>query len=92
MYLDSTWDIRSNIPLCLWEFPPALPLKTPLGEGVYLTVYPSSHPNMDTVYPKKVFNFKDHYEKYIPRLKVFKDINFSILLLRMIYCTVKYSN
>ena len=29
--------------------PSALPSGTPSGEGVYLTVYPSSCPNMDTV-------------------------------------------
>ena len=27
-----------------------LPLGTPSGEGVYLTVHPSSRPNTDTVY------------------------------------------
>ena len=27
------------------------PSGVPLGEGLYLTVYPSSHPNTDTVYP-----------------------------------------
>ena len=35
--------------LRLQELPPALPLGTPSGEGVYLTVYPSSRPNTDTV-------------------------------------------
>ena len=47
-YQDSTRDIRSNIPLRLQEFPWALPLGTPSGEGVYLTAYPSPCPNMDT--------------------------------------------
>ena len=35
----------------LQEFPKALPLGTPSDEGVYLTVYPLSHPNTDTKYP-----------------------------------------
>ena len=38
-YKGSTRDIRSNIPLCLQEFPRAPPSGTPSGEGVYLTVY-----------------------------------------------------
>ena len=33
------------MPLCL----PASPLGTPLGEGVYLTVYPLSRLNTDTI-------------------------------------------
>ena len=41
--------MRSNIPPRLQEFPRALPLGTPSGQGVYLTVYPSSLPNTDTV-------------------------------------------
>ena len=49
-YQDSTRDIRSNIPLRLQEFPRASPSGTPSGEGVYLTVYPSSRPNTDTIY------------------------------------------
>ena len=48
-YKDSARDIRSNILLHLQEFPRASPLGTPSGEGVYLTVYPSSRPNTDTV-------------------------------------------
>ena len=32
------------------EFPRASPWGTPSGEGVYLTVYPSSRPNTDTVH------------------------------------------
>ena len=31
------------------DFPRASPLGTPSGEGVYLTAYPSSRPNTDTV-------------------------------------------
>ena len=42
-YQDSTLDIRSNIPLRLEELPWASPQRTPSGEGVYLTIYPSSH-------------------------------------------------
>ena len=49
-YKDSTRDIRSNIPLCLQEFPLALPSGTPSGKGVYLAVYLSSGPNTDTVH------------------------------------------
>ena len=43
-------DIRSNIPFCLQEFPQASPLGNPSGEGLYLTVYPLSRPNTDTVF------------------------------------------
>ena len=32
-----------------WELPQALPLGTPSGGGLYLTVYPLSCPNTDTV-------------------------------------------
>ena len=39
-----------NITLCLQEFPWALPSGTPSGKVLYLTVYPSSCPNTDTVY------------------------------------------
>ena len=48
-YQDSNQYIRSNIPLGLKEFPWASPSGTPSGEGVYLTVYPMSCPNTDTV-------------------------------------------
>ena len=48
-FLDSTRDIHSNIPLCLHEFPQALLLGTPLGIGIYLTVYLSTRPNTDTI-------------------------------------------
>ena len=49
-------DIRSNIPLCFKEFPPASPLGTPSGKGVYLTVYPSSCPNTETVWSLHILN------------------------------------
>ena len=49
-YEDSTRDIQSNITLRLQEFPRALPSGTPSGQGVYLTVYPSSRHNTDTIY------------------------------------------
>ena len=39
----------SNIPLCLKEFPREKPEGTPEGEGVYLTVYPESSPNTDSI-------------------------------------------
>ena len=50
LYQDSTRDIWSNIPLRLQKFPRASPLGTPSDKGVYLTVFPSSRPNTDTVY------------------------------------------
>ena len=50
LYKDSTWDILSNIPLCFQEFPRALTWGTPSGEGVYLTLYPSSCLNTDTIH------------------------------------------
>ena len=40
----------SNITLCLQEFPRTLPSGNPSGKGLYLTVYPSSRPNTDTIY------------------------------------------
>ena len=49
-YQDKTRDIRSNIHLCLKEFPRANPEGTPEGKGVYLTVYYESSPNM---YPER---------------------------------------
>ena len=42
-------DIWSNITVCLQEFPRASPSGTP--SGVYLTVYPYSRPNTDTITP-----------------------------------------
>ena len=40
--------IRSNLPHRLKEFRRAKPEGTPVGKGVYLTVYPESSPNTDT--------------------------------------------
>ena len=53
-YQDSTPDIyiHSNIALCLLEFPPALLLETPSDGGLYMTLYPQSRPNTETLYPK----------------------------------------
>ena len=48
-YEDETWDIQSNIALRLRKFPRAKPEGTPEGEGVYLTVYPESSPNTDSI-------------------------------------------
>ena len=48
-YFYETRDIRSNIPLRLKEFPRAKPKGTPEGGGVYLTVYPESSPNTDSI-------------------------------------------
>ena len=42
LYEGSTRDVWSNIPLRLQEFPWASPSGTPSGNGIYLTVYPSS--------------------------------------------------
>ena len=48
--VDERRDIRSNIPLRLKEFlRRAKPEGTPEGEGVYLTVYPESSPNTDSI-------------------------------------------
>ena len=49
LYWDERRDIQSNIPLCLKEFPRGKPKGTPEGEGVYLTVYPESSPNKDSI-------------------------------------------
>ena len=48
-YKDERRDIRSNIPLCLNELPRAKPEGTPEGKGVYLTVYPESSLDMDSI-------------------------------------------
>ena len=48
-YKDEMRDIRSNITLCLKEFPRAKPKETPEGKGLYLTVYPESRPNTDII-------------------------------------------
>ena len=48
-YEDERRDIRSNIPLCIKEFPRAKPEGTPEGGGVYLTVYPELSPNTDII-------------------------------------------
>ena len=42
-------DLRSNIPLCPKEFRRAKSEGTPEGKGVYLTVYPKSSPNTDSI-------------------------------------------
>ena len=41
---------------CLKEFPRAWPSGTPSGKGLYLTIYPSSRPNTDTVQYSAVQN------------------------------------
>ena len=46
---DETRDVRSNLPLRLKEFPRGKPEGTLKGEGVYLTVYPESSPDMDSI-------------------------------------------
>ena len=48
-YQDKTRDIRSNIALRLREFPMAKPRGTSEGKGVYLTAYPKSSPNTDSI-------------------------------------------
>ena len=48
-YKDKRRDIRSNIPLCLKEFPRAKPKGTPEDKGIYLTVYPELSPNTDSI-------------------------------------------
>ena len=53
-YFDITRVIRSNVPLCLQEIPRTLPLGTPSGKWVYLTVYPLSLSNTDTIYRKVI--------------------------------------
>ena len=42
-------DFGYTVKYTLQEFPWALPSGTPSDKGLYLTVYPSSCPNMDTV-------------------------------------------
>ena len=45
--LDLGYTVKYNP--CLQEFPWALPSGAPSGKGLYLTVYPLSRPNTDTV-------------------------------------------
>ena len=72
-YQDSTYDIRSNIPLRLQEFPRALASGTSLGVGVFLTIYPSSRPNTIQYILNKYYKHNKHYkhseiEIYLPNL------------------------
>ena len=45
----SEWNIRENIPHLHQEFPWTLSSGTPSGKEVYLTVYPLSCPNTETI-------------------------------------------
>ena len=49
--LNSGYTVKYNP---LPEFPQALPSGTSSGKGLYLTVYPSSRPNTDTVCSNKL--------------------------------------
>ena len=51
--LDSGYTVKYTPPPS--AVPSALPSVTPEGGGVYLTVYPSSRPNTDTVYYSIVY-------------------------------------
>ena len=48
-YEDEMRDTGSNIPLRLKEFPRAKPKVTPEGKGVYLTIYPESSINTNSI-------------------------------------------
>ena len=61
-------DPQLAIPSNEKEFPRASPLGTPSGGGVFLTVYPSSRPNTDTVSLCVLF-----YICYIPTLFPLQD-------------------
>ena len=60
-YLDEKRNIWSNIPLCLKEFLRAKPEETPEGEGVYLTVYTKSSPNIDIISFKISLGYELHH-------------------------------
>ena len=45
--LDSGYTVKYT--LCLQEFPRASPSVTPSDKGLYLTIYPSSYSNTDTI-------------------------------------------
>ena len=51
--LDLGWTVKYNP--CLQEFLRASPSGTHSGKGLYLTVYPLSRPNMDTVSQNIIF-------------------------------------
>ena len=86
----NSWDIRSNITLCLQEFPRALPTGTLSGKGIYLTVYPLSCPNTDTVYHlKKVLYWKFTLSILPSELIVFPSKHTSNIHPRE--CIVKYT-
>ena len=50
--------IVPGVPSGVQEFPRASPSGTPSGGGVYLTVYPSSHPNTDTFSINESYNIE----------------------------------
>ena len=52
--------------LRLQELPPAFAPVTPSGEGGYLTVYPYSHPNTDTVYTTAQPVYYVYHANYTP--------------------------
>ena len=61
-----------DIPLRLQEFPRASPSGTPSVGGVYLTVYPSSRPNTDTVYHYKRWNTEiELFQYYLQARNIF---------------------
>ena len=85
-YQDSTGDIRSNITLCLQEFPWALLSGTSSGRGVYFTVYPSSCPNTDTIFPRSEGYITQHTPQGVYGL-IFNEnneVNVSLMIVKMI--------
>ena len=48
-YYDKMRDIRSNISLCMREFPKATANGTLKGKGLQLTIYPRLSHNMDSI-------------------------------------------
>ena len=70
LYKDSTRDVRSHIFLRLRQFPWASPSGTPSDEGVYLTIYPSSCPNTDTIIYMRVNASSLQFSSYIVQCRV----------------------
>ena len=62
--VEPSWDIRTNITLCLQEFSRALPLKTSSDKGLYLTVWRSSLGHR----PRELLWAKGYIWPYVPCL------------------------
>ena len=85
---------------CLQEFPRASASETPSGKGVYLTIYPSSRPNTDTVHslraicqsipPRANSRCSVYWEIHLTKNGILKEFYLNIPFLRLY--NVMYGN